>query len=458
MQAEGTFILHCLKKELRMKKVELLGLSGIFICFLTPNLHGMEQKKEVKLQANDGTVVSISMDTAKLSITLRDMLEDLGAEAYSVPIPMPNINKPTLQIVVRLMEESSKPLKHQIDLIKEVIAKKNVTLDDLMNAVNYLDIEILKAPVADVMIQHLYKKHGGDRKLIASILMSMATPSSAVPYEWRNLLAKRWFLNYGKGKNFILPNLDYGFSIKELEDYNKLPKIDENGLVLSGLRINDITGLTGLSSISYIITSSESGISGLNLSNNRLTKLDPGVFSGLKVHTLFLNHNNLTKLDPGVFSGLKVRMLGLNYNNLTELDPGVFSGLKLDALFSITTTLPNWILVYFLASNWTRFLNHNNLINLKPGIFKGLKTLVDLDLSNNKISKLEAGIFEGLNILAYLNLSNNKLSKLEPKVFDSLKNLYWLGLYKNNLDATEEDRLRKELPANVTIEFVESHT
>ena len=53
-------------------------VEHIYMLFDAVSFHGMEQKKEVKLQANDNkTVVSIPIDVAKLSITLKDMLEDL---------------------------------------------------------------------------------------------------------------------------------------------------------------------------------------------------------------------------------------------------------------------------------------------------------------------------------------------------------------------------------------------
>ena len=70
---------------------------------------------------------------------------------------MPNLDKPTLLTVIHSWRNSGKPLKRQINLIKDAVAKKKVTFDDLMSAINYLDIETLKAPLADAMIQDLYK-------------------------------------------------------------------------------------------------------------------------------------------------------------------------------------------------------------------------------------------------------------------------------------------------------------
>ena len=159
-----------------------------------------------------------------------------------------------------------------------------VSFDDLTYVVDFLGIDILKAPLANAMIQDLYRMHQGDRELIEAIILSLDFPD-----EFKGLLAKYWFLNYGQDysdvgnreKAFILPELDYGFSIEELLAYDKLPKIQEKVLMLFSLRINDLTGLTSIPGIKTV--------ENLFLVSNKITRLPPGLFAGFNVFTTTLS-------------------------------------------------------------------------------------------------------------------------------------------------------------------------
>ena len=103
------------------------------------------------------------------------------------------------------------------------------------------------------------------------------------------------------------------------------------------------------------------------MSQNQLTSLDAGLFSGLNaLTTLWLQHNKLTSLDAGLFSGLNaLTYLDLGYNELTNLDAGLFSGL------TALTTL---------------WLHENELTSLPDGLFDGLNALASLTLFDNSAS------------------------------------------------------------------------
>nr|7LA8_A Chain A, O6 variable lymphocyte receptor [Petromyzon marinus]7LA8_B Chain B, O6 variable lymphocyte receptor [Petromyzon marinus] len=65
------------------------------------------------------------------------------------------------------------------------------------------------------------------------------------------------------------------------------------------------------------------------LSNNQLTKLDPGVFDSLtQLTTLYLSNNQLTALPAGVFDKLtQLKELGLDQNQLKSIPDGAFARL-----------------------------------------------------------------------------------------------------------------------------------
>ena len=54
----------------------------------------------------------------------------------------------------------------------------------------------------------------------------------------------------------------------------------------------------------------------LNLSDNQITHLEPGVFNDLEnLEDLILSHNQITYLEPDIFNGLgNLQMLDLEHN------------------------------------------------------------------------------------------------------------------------------------------------
>ena len=65
----------------------------------------------IKLQSSDGEIFEVDVDVAKLSVTIKTMLEDLGMdEEDDEAIPLPNVNAAILK-VNDVDTDSSKPLK-----------------------------------------------------------------------------------------------------------------------------------------------------------------------------------------------------------------------------------------------------------------------------------------------------------------------------------------------------------
>ena len=119
---------------------------------------------KVAIVSSDGETFSVARDVVSMSVTLRNMLEDLGTETEGMPIPLPNVKADALRKVVEFCDyhvhhpdETSRFVKGgRIDDFRdfdraftdELREDKNLWL--LMNvlvAANYLDIK----PLVDVL-------------------------------------------------------------------------------------------------------------------------------------------------------------------------------------------------------------------------------------------------------------------------------------------------------------------
>jgi len=159
----------------------------------------------------------------------------------------------------------------------------------LIEISNYLDIDVLKVPLANYIAHDWQNISQGDREKLTALFSRLQN----VDENLLALIAKYWYLNYGQDRNYISPKLDYGFSIEELQAFGKLPVIENNELDLNNLRINNLTGLQSIAGIAQIIT--------LNLRGNQLTALPLDIFKGLNhLQALYLDHNQLIAL-PSIY-------------------------------------------------------------------------------------------------------------------------------------------------------------
>lgn len=159
----------------------------------------------------------------------------------------------------------------------------------------------------------------------------------------------------------------------------------------------------------------ENSLKSLNLKDNELTEIPSVTLKTLRNLTILdLSMNKITKVNDNTFTGLKLITLKLSDNEVT-LSPGAFRGLE--------RTLKN--------------LNLKGTRQKKvPEALRGLKTLAFLDLSQNSIRELpgSAGMkaFEGLDSLTGLNLERNLIQNIGPDAFYGIKNtLSSLSLLNN---------------------------
>lgn len=117
--------------------------------------------KQVTLQSSDEQNFIVSTEVAKMSITVKNMLEDMdsNSEDASVPIPLPNVTGKILAKVVEYCQhhienptpvsEDQKDEKRTDDIVPwdlEFCKVDQETLFQLILAANYLDIK----PLLDV--------------------------------------------------------------------------------------------------------------------------------------------------------------------------------------------------------------------------------------------------------------------------------------------------------------------
>ncbi|XP_012057851.1 PREDICTED: uncharacterized protein LOC105620986 [Atta cephalotes] len=189
---------------------------------------------------------------------------------------------------------------------------------------------------------------------------------------------------------------------------NSFATLRINNIQLSGCNIKSIEPET--------FKGQENHLKSLNLRDNELTEI-PGInLKTLKNLTVLdLSMNKITKVNDNAFVGTKLITLKLSDNEVT-LVPGSFRGLE--------KTLKN--------------LNLKGTRQKKvPEALRGLKTLAFLDLSQNSIRELPGTsgtkAFEGLDSLTGLNLERNLIQNIGPDAFFGIKNTLTSLSLLNNL-------------------------
>ena len=112
----------------------------------------------IKLQSSDGDVFDVDMDVAKLSSTIKTMLEDLAVadDEDDEPVPLPNVNAAILRKVITWCTHHKDDVLPQEDEVTEAREKRTDDIDpwdmeflkvdqgtlfELILAANYLDIK-----------------------------------------------------------------------------------------------------------------------------------------------------------------------------------------------------------------------------------------------------------------------------------------------------------------------------
>ncbi|XP_044738944.1 toll-like receptor 6 [Chrysoperla carnea] len=250
-------------------------------------------------------------------------------------------------------------------------------------------------------------------------------------------------LDLSKNDIIVLP--DNGFS--NLHSLQHL-HLQENGISTVGDRaFNGLFELKtlNLSSNSIIALPPElfqinsKQLSKIYLRNNSLSVLAPGIFEHLEyLEVLELSHNELTSqwINRDTFSGLiRLIILNLSHNKIQRIDNGVFND-----LYSLQILNLEYNQIEVIAENsfstlknlHALILTSNNIKEINENHFNGLYVLNILYLDYNKISKIHQNSFENFTNLHELIACNNHLNEI-PIAITKLTNLKTLDLGNNQI-------------------------
>ncbi|OAF66671.1 hypothetical protein A3Q56_05607, partial [Intoshia linei] len=200
---------------------------------------------------------------------------------------------------------------------------------------------------------------------------------------------------------------------KQLDlSYNKIQKIENNvfdNIVVKNLFLDN----NNLKSIQTPIFNDMSKITNkLTFNNNELNYLCNLCFGELKVKSIYLNKNYLWRIPKVSMYNVHVENLYLNENHISKIIQSTFNPL-----------IHSNILNLYLENNRISFIDEFS--------FKELKNLNSLDLSHNQITFLHQNAFNGLNSLKSLNFEYNAIEYL-PNI-NFIKNLNSLQLNNNKI-------------------------
>ena len=89
--------------------------------------------KEVSFITSNNKRIAVPWGIATKSITIKNMLEDIGD--YDAPIPLPNVNSQTLKWIVAYYSPETRPQNKEMSLKTMTIEK----IAEITTAANYLD-------------------------------------------------------------------------------------------------------------------------------------------------------------------------------------------------------------------------------------------------------------------------------------------------------------------------------
>lgn len=180
---------------------------------------------------------------------------------------------------------------------------------------------------AKALIKHIYQIHNGIKQrietfIVQEFILKVDLTDLAIQ------LCKEYFYMYAKTyvtipeirkKQFLDIGIDYGFSIQELLDNEKILissdlEMISNNLNLSYLKINSLEGLENIANIDKLVY--------LDLGHNQLSFLGENCFSKVRqLEWLILENNRIGAINPECFNNFhNLKRLNLSKNNISIID------------------------------------------------------------------------------------------------------------------------------------------
>uniref|UniRef100_A0A8D0AIN3 Leucine rich repeats and immunoglobulin like domains 2 n=1 Tax=Sander lucioperca TaxID=283035 RepID=A0A8D0AIN3_SANLU len=157
----------------------------------------------------------------------------------------------------------------------------------------------------------------------------------------------------------------------------------------------------------------------LNLSNNKISVLEPGCFENISSSLLVLklNRNRLAVLPSKVFKLPQLQFLEMKRNKIKIVDSLTFKGME--SLRSLK-------------------MQRNSITKLMDGAFFGLNNIEELELEHNNLTEVNKGWLYGLRMLRVLRVSQNAVGIIRPDAWEFCQKLEELDLSFNHLTRLEE--------------------
>ena len=165
--------------------------------------------------------------------------------------------------------------------------------------------------------------------------------------------------------------------------------------------------------------SNSPSVTDLQLSGRGIEEIRPGALNNLPLlGTVKLSENKLTKIEDGVFSNSNMEYLDLDHNLIENISPHAFDNMtKLTALN----------------------LDRNKIKNFHPEWLQGKPKLEGVNLQYNQIEHLASGIFANFHNDVHLN--HNKIKSVSRDIFGTDDKIVfgqlWLGY--NEIEEWKED-------------------
>jgi len=115
------------------------------------------EQQQVSIGSNDGAIIMVDRHVAERSLLIKNMIDDIGDEALSTPIPIPNVNETVLRKVLEWCEhhkndpatapdddtDSRKKTTDIEEWDQKFMQVDQEMLFEIILASNYLDIKAL---------------------------------------------------------------------------------------------------------------------------------------------------------------------------------------------------------------------------------------------------------------------------------------------------------------------------
>ncbi|GMT08407.1 hypothetical protein PENTCL1PPCAC_30581, partial [Pristionchus entomophagus] len=181
----------------------------------------------------------------------------------------------------------------------------------------------------------------------------------------------------------------------------------------------------------------------LDLSFNRMVKLDANAFSGMSpvLQELILTHNNLTEIPSAALAEAKTLLkLDLSNNTIGDLTadqaiPALPKLYDINLAYNKICNVHKNALAGVRDNVQTINFGHNCLTAVPAPAIRGFKQLEALHMHHNDIAALDALSFMNLPVMNLLNLAGNKITDIKQQAFLNVPSLRYLYLTDNSIAA-----------------------